>query len=314
MLYRAWTWMVALALFAGPIGAASAQTEDEETPPAAPADEVATDPIATDETTDADTPALDTSDLAASDRLGDQQVLAEEELGAEIARSSTDPWEDPERAYFFLGIAYWHTFTPSFILDIFTDEATKANNPALALQFTYRKDALDIVTSVYYQSFAVNGPFRGPGDDVTETEIIDSSLKMLAVSVDILWSTEITDWLAFEYGIGLGVGGVFGNLVRTEAYPDDGGWARCDGEGSPGALTTGNPAYCDPPGTGGQFRMKEPRWTHGGSTPNVWFRASIPHLALRIKPIKQVMIRLDGGFDILSGFFVGGSLNFGFGG
>jgi hypothetical protein len=48
--------------------------------------------------------------------------------------------------------------------------------------------------------------------------------------------------------------------------------------------------------------------------PNVWFRFA-PQLALRFKPIKQLMIRVIGGFDFGSvAPFVGGSLNFGFGG
>jgi hypothetical protein len=45
--------------------------------------------------------------------------------------------------------------------------------------------------------------------------------------------------------------------------------------------------------------------------PNLWFRAALPHLALRFKPIRQMVIRVDGGFDVFSGFFVGGSVGVG---
>ena len=44
--------------------------------------------------------------------------------------------------------------------------------------------------------------------------------------------------------------------------------------------------------------------------PNVWFRIA-PQLGFRIKPIKQLVINVNGGFDIVSGFFLGGSLNVG---
>lgn len=313
MLFRAWLGMVVIALLVAP---ARAQTDDMAADAGAESTDGAADTDSPDGVEGEEAPpsdAIDTSDLEQSDRLGDEQVLAEERLGVEQARSGTDPYEDPTAPYYFLGVAYWHTFTPTFILNLFTDESTKTNNPGIGLQFTYRKDAFDIVASVYYQTYAVNGPFRGAGDEDTETEFIDSDLKMVAASVSFLWSTDFTDWFAIQYGIGLGVGGVFGDMIRTEAYPVGNGWERCVGPSNPPN------AYCDPTSVedgeeGGHFGARARRWTQGGSVPNVWFRASLPHLALRFKPIKQLMIRVDGGFDLFSGFFVGGSLNFGFGG
>ena len=38
---------------------------------------------------------------------------------------------------------------------------------------------------------------------------------------------------------------------------------------------------------------------------------ALPHLALRIKPIKQLMFRVDLGFSVL-GFFTGVAVNYGF--
>lgn len=260
--------------------------------------------------------------------LGDEQVIAEEEMGPATVRSSTDPYEDPSRNYYFLGLFYDHHFTPSFILNLFTDESTPANNPALGLQFTYRKDGFDIITSLWYQSYFVEGPFRGSGDTEFETEIIDSNLKAMFAGVTFLWSTEFNDVFSIQYGLGLGVGVVFGDMYRDEAYPADrapagtptyGGYARCNGPNSPDSTVTGSSAWCDPVAVGdgmegGHFGVKARKWTSGGSVPNVWFRAALPHLALRIKPIKQLMFRVEGGFDLFSGFFVGGSVNVGFGG
>lgn len=293
--------MVALALFAG--GVARAQTDEGEAAAGESADGLEPG------TTDAD--AIDTSDLEGSERLGDEQVLVEERLGVEQARSGTDPYEDPTAAYYFLGLAYWHSFNLEPLIGLFTDAQTGTNNPAMGLQFTYRKDSFDIVTSLYYQTFAVEGPFRGAGDEVYETEFINSDLKMIAVSADFLWGSDITDWFAVQYGIGVGIGVTFGDLVRTEAYESTGpgsvgGFAACDGPGSPAT------PFCEL--DGGHYRHTEPRWTGGGSVPNVWFRLA-PQLALRFKPIKQLMIRVFGGFDFGSvGPFVGGSMAFGFGG
>lgn len=312
MLGRAWLGWVAIAALLGVFASAPASAQDGE----APATESSESLGVASESDGAG--ALDSSELEQSGLLSDEQVLTQEQHGIGTVRSGTDPYEDPAATYYFLGFAYWHTFTPSFIIELFTDEATRARNPALALQFTYRRNSFDIVTSLFYQSYAVNGPFRGAGDPPNETEIIDSSLKALFVGVDFLWSTDFTDWFAIQYGIGLGVGVVLGDMIRTDAYPSTGagsidGWARCTGPtGTPAGFCNG-PAVADGE-TGGHFGVRARRWTQGGSVPNVWFRAALPHLALRFKPIKQLMIRVDGGFDLFSGFFVGGSLNVGFGG
>lgn len=263
--------------------------------------------------------------------LGDEQSDARHELESADTRSNTDPYEDPTRQYYFLGFFYNHHFTSQFIIDLFTDEATGARNPALGLEFTYRKDGFDIITRAWYQSFFVEGAFRGPGDTEFETEIIDSNLKAIMASATFLWGTDFNDVVSLQYGLGLGFGVVFGDMYRDEAFPNDGtdprtqsydryqGYSRCDTVGTPGASVTGSDQYCDLNAVGagmdgGHFGVKARRWTDGGSVPVVWFRASIPHLALRIKPIKQLVIRLEGGFDIFSGFWTGGSISFGFGG
>ena len=46
--------------------------------------------------------------------------------------------------------------------------------------------------------------------------------------------------------------------------------------------------------------------------PNLYFRFAVPHLALRIKPIHQLLIRVDLGFDLFSGFFTGAGISYGF--
>lgn len=303
---------------------------DEAPDPAGgPADPAPTDPEPTDEPPAEDVGSSGAAADAATETrlLGDEQSDARHELESADTRSSTDPYEHPNRPYYFLGFFYNHHFTSEFIIDLFTDEATGANNPALGLEFTYRKDGFDIITRLWYQSFFVEGAFRGPGDTEFETEIIDSNLKAMMASATFLWGTDFNDIVSLQYGIGLGFGVVFGDMFRDEAFPNDGedgrevyqGFSRCDGANMPNADVTGSQQWCDLTEVGdgmmgGHFGVKARRWTNGGSVPVMWFRASIPHLALRIKPIKQLVIRLEGGFDIFSGFFTGGSISFGFGG
>lgn len=247
---------------------------------------------------------MDTSIVAVSDAQADSEDAAP----VDEVRSGTDPYEESGQAYMFLGAAYRHTWTPGFMLGLFLDEYEATDNPGFGLEFTYRKDSFDIVTSVMYQGYRVHGAFRGSGDADTETEIIDSDLAAIFVGVDLMWSTEFKPWFALEYGIGLGLGVVFGSMTRNEARPNPNGefngYDQCAG---PDASTG---AYCDAPPAGhyGSFD----KWFQGGSVPNLYLRAALPHIALRFKPIHQMIIRIDGGFDVFSGFFAGGALAYGF--
>ncbi|MFW6050804.1 MAG: hypothetical protein ACODAU_06500 [Myxococcota bacterium] len=231
------------------------------------------------------------------------------QVAKEPERSATDPYEDPTKAHYFLGLFYRHTWTPAFVLNLFLDDITTANNPATGLEFTYRKDNLDITTTVYWQRFHTYGPFRASGDPRTDTEMIDSTLSTVSVGANFLWSTPFNDVFALQYGLDLGLGVVLGDLRRTEAYPtNDGsvagqkaGWAPCIGPGNPVSTDSG---YCED-NASGHYDVLAKRWTDGGSIPNVWFRLALPHLALRIKPIRQLVMRVDFGFDLFSGFFLG---------
>lgn len=291
--------------------------------------------------TDTEEPAPD-SGAAPLERVGDEQVLTEEQLGVEVARSSTDPWEDPEQAYYFLGATYRHNFIPSFILELFMDDATPANNPNIGAEFIYRRDGFDIAAGISYSQYYVDGPFRASGDPETDIEFFDSNLAAVFGTVTFLWSTEFNDIFALQYGLGLGVGVTFGDMIRAEAYPNRGGtdgnravrgFSECAGPGRrlPADAYNANDPYCGPttaqgdpmrdpglppaPGTtdldgeeGEHYFTPARKWSGGGSVPNAWFRASLPHIALRIKPIAQLLMRVDFGFDLFSGFFVGAGI------
>jgi len=275
--------------------------------------------------------------------LSDDQAALEDEDSAAPPQDATDPHEIDSEDYKFLGLFYRHSFIPAFIIDLFTDEATGARNPSFGLEFTLRKAGFDIITSLYYQSFHVNGPFLAHNDPPAQVEFINSSLFTVMGGVDFLWSTAINDMFSIEYGLGLGIGMVGGDLTRAEAYPGTGagsvgGYSPCVAEGTPQPGDSDPGGYCDrPSGTtsttsytdrngtvhnniqtnvdgqsGAHYHIKARRWTDGGSVPNVYFRLALPHLALRFKPIHQLMMRVDGGFDVFSGFFVGGSIAYGF--
>lgn len=248
-----------------------------------------------------------------SGMLSDEQIRAEQRLRDDetvtSVRSGTDPYEDPSSAYFYVGLSSWFHYTPDFIIGLFTDQAISGLNGSASLDFEYRKDHFSIITSVYWQGFFAEGPFRGINEEDFDTEWINSDLWALGISGTFLWSAVINDYFAVEYGLQIGLSAVGGTLERSEAFPEDrnddiediDGYSRCRREFDP------NGAYCE---GDGEYGFVEPNWADGGSRPIIFGRLA-PMLGVRIKPIKQIAIRINGGFDFLSGFFVGGALAIG---
>ncbi len=299
-------------------GSAAAQYDDE-----APPDDSSYDSGSGDGTEGAENGdgIASPEEAAQSVELSDAQHDTESEYGTgDEGRSSTDPFEDPHEAYYFVGAFYRQIFIPQFLLNLFTDLSSGSNFPAFGAELTYRKDGFDIVGSLWLARPEGNGPFRANGDPLQDTEIVVTDLWTVFISGTFLWSTDITDWFAIEYGVGVGLGIVIGDVYRTEAYPTaDGGYAPCAGPGNPASAP---PGYCGPAATPDSRRMqlcqdgteqyncREGQWSDGGNVPNIVPWLAIPHLALRFKPIKQLMMRVEGGFGL--GFFMGASAAYGF--
>lgn len=281
---------------------------------------------------------VDTADVTQSGILSDEQVLTEQAYGVETVRRGTDPYEDPNKRYYFLGGFYHHHFIPAGMIEIFVQHSPSVSNPQAGLELTIRRDSFEIIASAWYADFTTEGPFLANGDPPDDVEIMDSSLRTVMVGATFMWSTMFNDYIGLEYGLGLGVGYVFGDLVRTEAYPsDNGGFAPCTTPivgGGPGGAQPGDAIdvsrsgglgitdYCqgasgDPAPIsnqdgerGAHYGVVARQWFDGGSVPNLWFRLA-PQISLRIKPIHQLVIRADVGFDIFSGIYVGGGLAIG---
>jgi hypothetical protein len=229
----------------------------------------------------------------------------------------TDPRELEDTEYFFLGAMYRHVFIPSFIQRVAPIQGgIEAQNPAAGLSFTYRRNNFSVSANAWWSGAQGEGYFRENGDPRTDTEYVLADLGVVFLSAEFLWAFPVVDWFAIELGFDLGLGVVYGGIERTEAYESSNGaddWRPCSGPGNPSG------AYCEPPApdpcyinAGGHYQCREPNWTtEGGDVPVVVPWLSVPHIALRFKPIRQVQIRIDGGWGIYN-FFVGGSVSYGF--
>lgn len=253
--------------------------------------------------------------------IGDEQAELEEEAAPEPTRSGTDPFEEVDQDYFFLGAFYRQVIIPGFIQELFVNGGIDGFNPGVGLQFLWRKNNFNVSANVWWNNAQGEGFFRASGDPPTDQEFIEANLGVVFVNAEFMWSFPITDWFAIELGFDLGVGFIYGDLVRTEAYETERGseeFVECSGPGDPNAP---GPGYCEPAippsqpcydTNGGHYDCVEPNWfTDGGDVPFVMPWVTLPHIAIRFKPIHQLQIRIDGGYGLYN-FFFGGGVSYGF--
>lgn len=290
-------WMTSALALALPVGTAAAQTLEEEQ-------------------SSAEEPAEDPPE--GSGRLDDEQAEVSDEAEREQVRDTSDPFEEENVDYFFLGAFYRHVIIPGFIQGLFVDGGIDGSNPATGITFNYRKNQFNVSANIWWNNAEAEGYFRAQGDPRTDTEFIQAHMGVIFITAEFLWAFPITDWFAFELGFDLGFGFIYGGLTRTEAYessPGSGDFQPCTSAGQPG---TGG--YCESPPApepcyatnGGHYNCTEPNWlTEGGDVPVIFPWVSLPHIALRFKPIHQLQIRVDGGYGLYN-FFFGGSISYGF--
>lgn len=253
--------------------------------------------------------------------LGDEQALEEERAPQEQFRDTTDPYEDPKGRYLFFGAGWRFYRVPTWLLPAYGVEAGPAvGSPAyFSAELAFRKNGFQVTPSVAFAKLDLNGPYQLKGDPIEDTEWLDANFKFLNLTVAVTWSTSFTDWFALEYGLEAGIGLLFGDLTRTEAYKArNGSWGKCKAwasQASRGILFNPefpNPTpeqlkYCDPPigpsdepppatngadEDGAQYGVKAKRGLFAGGVPNV-IPILGPRLSLRFKPVHQIVLRID---------------------
>jgi hypothetical protein len=237
----------------------------------------------------------------------------EVEEAAEEAEPAAEPVAQAPKTppTWWIGAYLQGAFVPSFMLKLFLDDAPTVSNVGFGVTATHRnKDGMSFVIGLGYAPYAFAGPFRIAGDPEADTEWLDSSLALLHLRGQMLWSTDIVEnMLSFEYGVGLDIGVVLGEMTRTEAERGPGGEFRpcaapnplggfCDTPQALGARTDAYDAY------GAHYNVVEER------VPPVILIPMLPALALRYTPIPELAIKLDAAFGLMQ-FAIGLSAAYG---
>jgi hypothetical protein len=260
---------------------------------------------------------LATLNPSAAFAQAEEEEEVEETTTTEEVEATSEPEPEPAAQAPKVPPTWWFgaylqgAFVPSFMLKLFLDDAPTVSNMGFGVTATHRnKDGMSFVIGLGYAPYSFAGPFRIAGDPDTDTEWLDSSLALLHLRGQMLWSTDIVDnMLSFEYGVGLDVGIVLGELKRTEAFRDPAGtFQPCAGP-VPGS------AFCDQPQAfgratdaydayGAHYNVVEER------VPPVALIPMLPALALRYTPIPELAVKLDAAFGLMQ-FAIGLSAAYG---
>jgi hypothetical protein len=268
---------------------------------------------------------------ATGDKMpGEKDKKAEEEAAAKsTGPDPNDPREDPLKSYYFIGLRFRNIVIPKFILNIFADGGSTVNVFSFGPEFTSRKKRIQYDIGLSYADYSMDEfLFKGSSDGNDAWEMVSSDMKVFYANIDILYEvwSHPSGQFSFLVGGGIGVGGVIGNLYRTQVYPNDPNnlnpddtqtWRKCTGP-TPGTNidpTTGN-TFCDASNVHFYDENRDPKdysdpsWANGGSKPFIFPWLSIPQVSFRYKPIKQFQARADLGFSV-TGFYFGLSAAYG---
>jgi hypothetical protein len=216
-------------------------------------------------------------------------------------KTAADAAPKGPRSWFF-GPFGRYVIVPAFMLELFLDAAPTLGNGSVGIIADHMStDGPNLEIGIGYTGYGFDGPFQAKGDPVTDTEWLESNLGLIHLTGSVLWHSEIASKLSFEYGIGLDLGIMTGELKRTEAYKDGSTWHKC-------ARYDFTSAYCEPPnnlakGTdaydedGAHYGVIEKR------VPPIGGGLMLPHLALRWEPIPELAAKVEFAYGIVQLWF-----------
>lgn len=233
---------------------------------------------------------------------GDIERAREAEKASSVA-------EDPKTTYYFVGLRYRAHIVPQFMIGLFGDGGTTVWANGVGPEFTVRRDNFEYVFSAWWTKYAFDWTsFKGSSDSENAWERVKSNIQVLYLTTDFNWTHQVSPAFGLNFGIGAGIGIVWGDLNRVQAFSLTGGptdpsnYRSCSGQGLPSTYYCGkdNNHY-------GNYT--EPSWASGGQKP-IFFPWLGFGPGLRIKPHRNFMMRVDLGWGLIGPYF-GVSGNYG---
>jgi hypothetical protein len=234
--------------------------------------------------------------------------------------NNSDVTELPGKSYYFIGVRYRGTVIPKFMMNLFVNEGSTIYTNTVGLEVDMRKDGFSFIPALSFVEYGMPDTlFLEKNKDANfagNWSHVNSQLKGIYATADLLWSAKISKNVDFEYGAGFGLGVIFGDLNTNWVYQKaDGPYESSDGRKFAPCVTEADGIGCRKQDHQNATVAKvnnynEPSWANGGSKPNVFLHLAIPQFGVRIKPVKQFEGRIGIGFS-LTGFWFGLSGNYG---
>jgi hypothetical protein len=203
---------------------------------------------------------------------------------------------------------------------MFVDEGKSVYTNTIGVELDMRKDDFSLIPAISYAEYGTGDILfkekNKPSNIIGNYSVVNSGLKALYFTADLLWSAKLGKNVDFEYGAGFGLGIIFGDLITNWVHPDPNGVvAADDGRRFAYCQTAGEGSGCSAAEHQNSSVNKvggytEPSWVNGGSKPNVFPWIALPQLGFRFKFIKQLESRFGLGFS-LTGFWFGLSGDYG---
>lgn len=269
--------------------------------------------------------AQDTSPPTENTATADEPVTSPSSQPAATVEPPEEVWDDsnveelPNKTYLFVGARYRGNFIPKFMLNIFVDEGKSIYSNTVGAEIEIRKNGFSIIPALSFAEYSTGDLLfkqKNSPDIPGNYGLVNSGMMAVYATVDLLWSTRISKVLDFEYGIGLGLGAVFGRLRNNWVFENEGGvqasngkqYSPCASVGTAGSGCNSRDHRNSDVDKVGDY--SEPSWFSGGAKPVIAPWISVPQIGLRLKPVKQFEARLGIGFS-LTGFWFGLSANYG---
>lgn len=217
--------------------------------------------------------------------------------------------------YVAIGAGYRGNVMPAFMFKPFVKGVPTAYFNTFKISADFRKNGFSVVPSLSFTEYGTGDMLLIQSNKREEVNgnwsVVNSSLKSINAEVDLLWSSHVHRMIDIEYGLGIGVGATFDNLLVNWVYPDASGkytaesgrsFSKCKEAVNPSG-TTG----CTAPDHSNSNVNRvgdytESSWFNGGSKPSFlpWLT---PQIGMRFKPHKNFMARLGVGWSVYGPWF-----------
>lgn len=213
-----------------------------------------------------------------------------------------------------LGARFRYVTIPKFVIGLFAEGGASVDGFMGGVEYGMRRGSFEAVFAASFGAYSMSqAPFKSKGEIIEGWELISVDMKALYLTSSFLWSTPFSKsdpTFQFLYGGETGLGFVFGKIIRNQAMPADPNsrldptetpWVPCPAIGSHPYCGDENDHYGD---------YSEPSWFNGGAKPVILPWLSF-NTGLLIRPSESFSARIDLGYNLFNGPFIGASGSFG---